>query len=187
MVDDPSETSAVARVLHFWFADLTPGQWFTPDDSVDRRIAQQFGDLYARLATGVPTAWRERADGVLAAVIVLDQFPRNMFRGLAQAFATDAMALTMAEEGIARGFDRELSRRQRQFLFLPYMHSEDPVHQARSIALFAALEDPEALDFARRHQIIIARFGRFPHRNAALGRLSTPEELAFLAEPGSSF
>jgi uncharacterized protein (DUF924 family) len=187
MSADDMGACEVSDVLHFWFEELAPAQWFKQDAAVDRMIAQRFCLLYEHLTASVPAQWRDRAEAILAAVIVLDQFPRNMFRGYARAFATDTKALALAEEGIARAFDRQLTRRQRNVLYLPFMHSEDPAHQARSVALFADLDDPLALDFARRHQAIIERFGRFPHRNAALGRISTPEELAFLAEPGSSF
>jgi uncharacterized protein (DUF924 family) len=177
----------VDSVLGFWFDELTPASWFVANAEVDRAIGQRFGDVHALLATGLPAGWPATARGQLAAVIALDQFPRNMFRGTAQAFATDASALRIAEAAIDAGLDRQLAAVQRQFLYLPFQHSEKASDQDRSIALYAALDNAQALDFARRHKAIIDRFGRFPHRNRALGRPSTAEEAAFLALPGSSF
>ena len=126
-------------------------------------------------------------NGRLAAVIVLDQFPRNMYRGASRAFAADGAALSLAKEALMRGFDRELSIDERKFLYMPFEHSENPAEQARSMELFGTLESELDLDYARRHKEIIDRFGRFPHRNAVLGRISTPEEIEFIKEPGSSF
>lgn len=174
-------------VLGFWFDELTPAEWFVANAELDRKIAQRFGDVYALLATALPEGWPATASAQLAAVIALDQFPRNMFRGTAQAFATDASALRIAEAALDAGLDRQLKPVQRQFLYLPFQHSEQAADQERSIALYAALGNAHALDFARRHKAIIDRFGRFPHRNGALGRPSTAEETAFLALPGSSF
>ena len=127
------------------------------------------------------------ADKALAAVIVCDQFPRNMFRGTPRAFATDSKALTIANAAIAKGYDAALTQSQRQFLYLPFEHAEDAASQARAVELFAPLGDAELTKYAEAHKAIIDRFGRFPHRNAVLGRVSTPEEVAFLKEPGSSF
>lgn len=177
----------VDAVLGFWFDELTPAQWFVANAEVDRKIAQRFGDVYALLAPALPEGWPETASGRLASVIALDQFPRNMFRGTAQAFATDASALSIARAAIDAGLDRHLAAVQRQFLYLPFQHSEDAADQERSVVLYTALGNAQALDFARRHKAIIDRFGRFPHRNGALGRPSTVEETAFLALPGSSF
>lgn len=177
----------VDAVLGFWFDELTPAHWFVANAEVDRTIAQRFGDVYARLAMALPEGWPATPRGQLAAVIALDQFPRNMFRGTAQAFATDASALRIAQAAIDVGFDRQLPAVQRQFLYLPFQHSEQAPDQERSVALYAALGNEQALDFALRHKAIIDRFGRFPHRNRALGRPSTAEETAFLALPGSSF
>jgi len=135
----------------------------------------------------VPPNWLESAEGFLAAILVLDQFPRNMFRGSAQAFATDAQALALSKRAIAEGLDMKLPPEKRCFVYIPFQHSEDLADQRRSLELFTALGNPENLDFAKRHEEIIARFGRFPHRNASLGRATTPEEEAFLKQPGSSF
>lgn len=177
----------VDAVLGFWFDELTPAEWFVANSEVDRKIAQRFGDVYALLATALPEGWPATGSAQLAAVIALDQFPRNMFRGTAQAFATDASALRIAGAAIDAGFDRQLPAVRRQFLYLPFQHSEQASDQERSVALYAALGNAQALDFAWRHKAIIDRFGRFPHRNRALGRPSTAEEDAFLALPGSAF
>jgi uncharacterized protein (DUF924 family)/quercetin dioxygenase-like cupin family protein len=179
--------SEIDRVLSFWFDDLRPEHWFTVDETVDKEVDARFGSLYRRLAAGVPPEWEQTPESCLAAVIVLDQFPRNMFRGDARAFATDAAALEVADRAIGRGFDRALAPVRRTFLYMPFQHSERPEDQARSVDLFAALGDPQTLDFAKRHKEIVDRFGRFPHRNAVLGRASTEEELAFLEQPDSSF
>ena len=182
--DDPARAE---EVLAFWFGELRPEDWFNGGDEVDSRIRERFLDLHEALRERVPDEWRASARGTLAAVIALDQFPRNVYRGDPRAFAADATALAVAREALERGFDRELSEDERKFLYLPFEHSEDPAEQARSVALFSTLGDESAVDYARRHKVIIDRFGRFPHRNGILGRPSTPEELAFLREPGSSF
>ncbi len=177
----------IDRVLSFWFEELLPEQWFSVDKTVDDEVYARFGPLHRRLADGVPPEWEEAPEGYLAAVIVLDQFSRNMFRGDPRAFANDAVALALAGHAIGRGFDRALAATQRKFLYMPFQHSEDAVDQARSIELFAGFDDPQTLDFAKRHKEIVDRFGRFPHRNAVLGRVSTEEELVFLERPDSSF
>lgn len=177
----------IAAVLAFWFETVSPSRWFAADAKVDAACRARFGALYRRHATRVPGEWLRGADGCLAAVIVLDQFPRNMFRGTPRAFATDPVAIGIADTAIAKGFDMELEPPRRAFLYMPFQHSEDPGAQARSVRLFTRLGIPETLDFARRHKIIIDRFGRFPHRNEILGRPSSEEERAFLATPGSSF
>ena len=174
-------------VLDFWFGELTPTQWFTKDAAVDAQVAERFGALTARVATGGAPHWAASAGGLLAAVIVLDQFPRNLYRDDPRAYATDHQALALAEEAIRLGLDQGLSARARQFLYLPFMHSEDSEDQARCVELFATLDDPDALWFAERHKEIIDRFGRFPHRNETLGRATTEEEAAFLKEPHSGF
>ena len=181
---DPSH---IDEVLGFWFEELTPDDWFGGGDEVDDRIRERFLALHEALRDDVPESWRETARGMLAAVIALDQFPRNMYRGSRQAFAADPAALALAKEGIERGLDRAMSNDQRKFLYLPFEHSEDPAVQARSVELFATLENEETLGYALRHKEIIDRFGRFPHRNEVLGRESTPEEIEFLQEPNSSF
>jgi uncharacterized protein (DUF924 family) len=179
--------NAIDDVVRFWFEELTPKQWYRPPETVDAEIAARFRKTYDDLKQGVPAEWLETPKGFLAAILVLDQLPRNMFRGQARAFATDKEALALAKRAIEEGIDANLPPKQRAFIYLPFQHSEALADQARSVGLFTALGNPLNLDYAFRHQDIIERFGRFPHRNAALGRHSTPEEDAFLTEPGSSF
>jgi len=174
----------VEAVLHFWFEELQPNDWFTKNEQLDETIRQRFLPLYEQLAQHVPPEVLSDARGVLAAVIVLDQFPRNMFRGSPRAFATDNQALALADQAIRASLDRQLSLAQRSFLCMPFQHCEDRATQARSVELFAKI-DPNGLDYAQRHKDIVDRFGRFPHRNAVLGRPSTPEEIEFMkTHPG---
>jgi uncharacterized protein (DUF924 family) len=186
------------QILDFWFAARDDAgqpayrdQWFKRDDAFDAQIAQRFGAIVERALAGELdgelAGWADSAEGALALVILLDQFPRNLFRGTARAFAGDARALRLAKQAIAQGFDRQLPRYNRMFLYLPFEHSEHLADQDRSVALFAALDDDNVARYAVAHRDIVARFGRFPHRNAALGRPSTPEETEFLKQPGSSF
>lgn len=175
------------QVLHFWFEESTPQQWFAKDDAFDEAIRARFGALHAQAALGELWPWRVDAPGRLAEIIVLDQFSRNLHRGTPAAFAQDGMALTLAQEAVAQGLDARLPTAQRAFLYMPYMHSESLRVQQESLRLFTALGLDKSLDYARQHEAIIARFHRYPHRNAALGRDSTPEERAFLEQPGSSF
>lgn len=172
-------------VVRFWFTELAHDKWFAKDDAVDATIRKRFGALHASLTEKVPAAVTATPLGALATVIVLDQFSRNLFRASGRAFACDATALAIAQEAIRAGFDVQLEREQRTFLYLPFEHSEDRAMQQRSVELFAALGDPTTLDYAQRHRDIIDRFGRFPHRNRVLGRDSTPQELEFLkTHPG---
>jgi len=170
-----------AAVLHYWFEELTPEQWWR-DQTLDQQIAARFLDLYYRLRRAVPADWRATPRGMLASVLVLDQFPRNMFRGTAAAFATDARARALTAVAVERGFDAALGVDEKLFLYLPFEHSEDAADQARAVSLIGALGNPQYTDFARQHQAVIERFGRFPQRNAALVRASTPQEEAFLAD-----
>ncbi len=171
-------------VLHFWFKEITPAQWWKVDPSFDSLIAERFGALHASAAQGECFAWRSSPQGRLAEVIVLDQFSRNLHRGTAGAFACDAMALALAQEAVAAAVDLALPVAERAFLYMPYMHSESRLIHVEAERLFAE-RAPENLDFEMRHKAIVDRFGRYPHRNQALGRESTAEELAFLQEPGS--
>ena len=175
------------EILEFWFNELTPEQHFEKGGAADRIIAQRFIEVYRQLAINVPTGWQANAKGCLAAIIVLDQFPRNLFRGTARAFATDASALALARYAIANHFDRARSVLERAFFYLPFEHSENLEDQERSVELFASLNDDKSLHYAREHQKLIQRFGHFPHRNEALGRASTPEEIVFINTPGSGF
>lgn len=174
-------------IVRFWFETLSPKDWYGAPESVDAEITRRFGKTYEMLKDGVPPAWRATPKGMLAGILVLDQFPRNMFRGTPQAFETDTRALILAKRAVADGLDMSLPPRQRCFVYLPFQHSEDLADQERSVGLFMALGNPTNLDFAYRHEEVIARFGRFPHRNAILGRDSTEEEKTFLEQPGSSF
>jgi uncharacterized protein (DUF924 family) len=180
-------SASIDEIVHFWFEELSRKDWFRKDEALDATIATRFGAIYHELRAGVPASWLDTPEGYLAAILVLDQFPRNMFRGDARAFATDDAGLALAKQAIADGLDDKLTRDQRIFLYMPFQHSEDRDDQARGIALYARLGKPLNLDFALKHQAVVDRFDRFPHRNAILGRASTADEQAFLAEPGSSF
>ncbi len=170
---------SAADVLAYWRA-LGPERWFTADAKVDAEIRAKFRGLYAAAITGSLISWEDDATGALAHIIVLDQFPRNMFRGSAAAFAADPLARAAAGRAIDRGFDRLADKVERPFFYLPYMHSEVLADQERCCDLCRAAGDDHTLEYAKIHTDIIRRFGRFPHRNAALGRVTTPEERAFL-------
>ncbi|HEX3346183.1 MAG TPA: DUF924 family protein [Polyangiaceae bacterium] len=172
-------------VLAFWFSHHD--DWWAKSAAFDEAIREQFTPLRRAILAGEHEDWRKTPTGTLAYVVVLDQLSRNMFRGDARAYEGDARALAASREAIARGDDAGMSRDERTFLYLPLMHSEDLADQERGVALFQALGDPEALRSAEQHRDVVRRFGRFPHRNRILERPSTPEELAFLKEPGSSF
>jgi uncharacterized protein (DUF924 family) len=169
-----------AQILRYWFDELQPAAWFRRDERVDAEIRERFGALYQQLAQLRPEQIATPGESI-AAVIALDQFPRNMFRGTPRAFATDALALSIAQRAIATGFDAQLTPQQRLFLYMPFQHAEDRAVQARSIELFTQLGLAENLDYAHRHKEIIDRFGRFPHRNEVLGRESTAQEREFVA------
>ena len=188
----------VQEVLAFWFGD--PGspergkaraQWFRKDDAFDDEIRRRFGEAVEIALAGGLGEWCTNAEGSLARILLLDQFTRNIFRGTARAFAGDQRALATAEEAVARGFDRELTPRERWFMYMPFEHAENVKAQHRSLQLFGALAqelgDDDPLVWARKHAEVIFRFGRYPHRNAILGRPSTPEEEAYLREPGAGF
>jgi uncharacterized protein (DUF924 family) len=184
MMEDPE----IARVLGFWFDELTAQDYWVRSDAVDARIHAEFSTVYERAASGSLDHWRETPDGVLALVIALDQFPRNMFREDPRAWATDAKAFGIADAAIGKGFDRKLPNDRCMFLYMPFEHSEDLAIQERSVEIFKRLDlAEETYGFVVRHYEIIERFGRFPHRNAVLGRQSTAEEVEFLNEPHSSF
>lgn len=174
-------------VLTFWFDELTPKQWFAKSVALDDRIRRDFGALHRQAAQCECFAWRATARGRLAEVLVLDQFSRNLFRDSAQAFACDALALALAQEAVAQRFDRALQAHEKAFLYMPYMHSESAAIHREAHRLFAQPGLEYNLEFERRHSAVIERFGRYPHRNALLGRDSSADELAFLQQPGSSF
>lgn len=174
-------------ILDFWFAELTPAQWYAASHALDAEIARRFASVHVAAARCELFAWRETPDGRLAEIIVLDQFSRNIHRGSAAAFAQDALALALAQEAVRAGADRALPAERRAFLYLPYMHSESAAIHEIALQLFDQPGLENNHDFERKHKVIIDRFGRYPHRNAVLGRESSAEELAFLATPGSSF
>jgi uncharacterized protein (DUF924 family) len=181
-------------VLEFWFGEVphrSRAIWFTKDSDFDAAIRARFGEAVEAALSGALVDWSANAHGALARVILLDQFTRNIFRDTPRAFEGDALARSVAAAVVDAGQDRALDRYERQFLYLPFEHSESAADQDRSIELFSALArdtgDDSLLPWAVRHADIIRRFGRFPHRNDILGRASTPDEVAFLTEPGSGF
>lgn len=177
------------EILDFWRA-AGPKRWFAHDPAFDAEIKTRFETLHLAAARGELADWAETADGALGLLLLIDQFPRNLYRGSAHAFATDPMARAVAARALAAGMDRAVEPILRPFFFLPFEHSEDPADQARAVALFEhhAVEtgDQDSLRWAVLHQDIVRRFGRFPHRNAALGRETTEAEARFLAEGGFS-
>ena len=176
-----------ADVLDFWFDELSDKQHFTKDAALDENIRTRFGSTLEAAARCELFAWRATAQGALAEIIVLDQFSRNVYRGTPRAFAQDALALALAQQLVASGQHLSLSVPQRRFVYMPYMHSESLLIHAQAVVLFTQPGLEDNLDFELRHRAIIERFGRYPHRNAILKRASTAQEIAFLAEPGSSF
>jgi uncharacterized protein (DUF924 family) len=181
-------------VLQFWFGDVPGGrrkEWFVKDPAFDAEIRTRFLDLHEAAARGELADWKDAAEAALALIVLTDQFPRNMFRGEARAFATDSLALASAQHVIASGWDATMRPVERMFVYLPYEHSEVLTDQERSLQLFEPLgvfeETKDTPDYARRHWEIVKRFGRFPHRNVALGRPGTAEEIEFLKQPGSGF
>lgn len=189
--------TSINDILSFWFdaPDGTTNQrrkvWFQKDPAFDAEIQARFGDTYCKAAAGELDDWQHTADGALALILVLDQFARNLFRGQPQSFALDNKALAIAQHAIAQGFDQQLPPIRRYFVYMPFMHSESVAIQRQSVELFTPLrDDPQtesAYPYAVRHYEIIEQFGRFPHRNAILGRKTTPTEAEFLQQPGSSF
>jgi uncharacterized protein (DUF924 family) len=174
-------------VLEFWFAEDTRPLWFAPRPDFDRAIRQRYGETFARAAAGELTSWEDSPEGCVALCLLLDQMPRHMFRGTSRAFASDDKAVAVAERAVSRGFDHRLSSSYKTFLYMPFMHSERLADQLRAVALFDSAGLSEARDYAKDHLSIIRQFARFPHRNAILGRSSTPEELEFLAQHGEHY
>lgn len=193
-----AEISTILRILDFWFGPAgTPARgrrrevWFAPDPRFDDEIRTRFQPSVEQALANGFADWSDTAYGCLALCLLLDQFPRNLFRGSPRAFAGDVRARAIADDAIARMFDRQLLPVERVFLYLPFEHSEDIGDQRRSVALFAALaateDGAEWLAYAEAHLRVIEQFGRFPHRNAALGRPSTPEETEYLSKPDAGF
>lgn len=186
-----------SEVLEFWFSEQARPFWFEKNAAFDAAIRERFADTARAAAAGALDDWARTAPGSLALVIALDQFPRNLYRGSARAFAGDARALAVTDQAITRRFDQETALDRRALFYMPLEHSESLADQQRSIALFQAWAEAhdgaareralEMMPYVHRHAEIIRRFGRFPHRNEALGRESTEAEIAFLREPMSSF
>ena len=180
-------SATIDDVLEFWFETLSPADWWKKDTGLDRQIHSRFGELHTQASAGELIDWRSSARGRLAEILVLDQFSRNIFRDQPSAFASDTVALVLAQEAVCGGWDRELNHQQRHFLYMPYMHSESRAIHEHAVRLFDQPGMEDALKFEMRHKDIIDRFGRYPHRNKILGRTSTAEEIEFLKQPGSSF
>ncbi|HEY9844961.1 MAG TPA: DUF924 family protein [Candidatus Caenarcaniphilales bacterium] len=192
--------SSATEILDFWFgtsqAAATPSQvrkvWFAKDPEFDQLIQNRFQATYEQAAAGQLNHWQALPEGCVALILLLDQFPRHMFRGKPRAFSTDHLALSIAQQAINHGFDQQLPALQCWFLYIPFMHSEQLEQQRQSVELFRQLKDAEpktasAFCYAVKHLEVVEQFGRFPHRNSILGRVSTPEEVAFLKQRGSSF
>jgi uncharacterized protein (DUF924 family) len=175
------------EVIRFWFEEISPKQWWAREPAFDRELARRFGPTHAAAERCELYTWREQPAGRVAEVVVLDQFSRNIYRGDPRSFASDPLALCLAQEAVRIGADQPLPTEQRAFLYMPFMHSESPVIHEWAMALFSALGNESNLASERRHKQIIDRFGRYPHRNRILGRPSTPEEVEFLAQAGPSF
>ncbi len=175
------------EIIKFWFEDIEPKQWWVKSDDFDRLIRDRFSGVHAQAIRGELFAWRATSQGRLAEILVLDQFSRNMYRDTPLAFASDPLALVLAQEAIAAGADQELSPVERSFLYMPFMHSESRLIHDRAVELYQQNGIQDNLDFELKHQEIILKYGRYPHRNAILGRQSTEQEIAFLQTPGSGF
>jgi uncharacterized protein (DUF924 family) len=174
-------------LLEFWFGEVDPKSWWAAEPAFDAQIRRRFAGLHERAARGELYPWRATPPGRLAEIIVLDQFSRNLYRGSGRAYAQDLAALALSQEAVAAGAHLELTPERRVFLLMPHMHSESRAIHVVAERLFREFTPPANLDFERKHKAIIDRFGRYPHRNADLGRASTAEETEFLRQPGSSF
>ena len=181
------QTAGPDAVISFWFEELKPEDWYTKNDALDRDIAERFGAMHLALAGSIPQQWWSSAEAVLALIIVFDQFPRNIYRGTPLAFATDCLALKEARSAIDAGLDQLVDAKRRIFFYMPFEHSEVLADQDQAVELISRLDDEEYTRYAHAHRDVIVRFGRFPHRNAILGRENTAEETAYLAQPGSGF
>lgn len=175
------------EILQFWFEEITPAQWYKKSDDFDNELRRRFSKLHTEATRCELVHWREQPHGRLAEIIVLDQFSRNLFRDSPLAFSNDQMALTLAQEAVSRGIDNQLEGAEKSFLLMPYMHSESIVIHNSAVELYTRHELESTLEWEIKHKKIIERFGRYPHRNAVLGRKSSQEELEFLKQPGSSF
>jgi uncharacterized protein (DUF924 family) len=174
-------------ILDFWFSSDNEPNWFAKSDEFDQLIEKKFKLVHSQAAASELWSWRQNADGRLAEIIILDQFSRNLFRENPRAFAQDGLALALAQEAISLQLDQQLSPKQRCFMYLPFMHSESKLIHEFALKLFQRLGNETNLAFEKKHKVIIDHFGRYPHRNAVLGRVSTAEEIEFLKQPNSSF
>lgn len=174
-------------VIQFWFKELEPKLWFAKDTALDQEITKRFSDLHKQATRGELFSWRAQPQGRLAEIILLDQFSRNIFRGRPESFAFDPLALILAQEAIHSKADLELTKQERVFVYMPFMHSESKLIHKEAVRLYTELGIQSNLNFELRHKAIVDQFGRYPHRNDILGRKSTPEEIDFLNTPGSSF
>ncbi len=174
-------------IIKFWFNDMGPQDWWRKDAELDQSIEHRFGALHSQAIAGELFHWRTTAQGCLAEIIILDQFFRNIYRDKPESFAYDSQALVLAQMAIAKGANLTLSSSERSFLYLPFMHSESSLIHEEALRLFQSLGDEQYLVFELKHKAIIDQFGRYPHRNAILGRQSTQEEIEFLQQPNSSF
>lgn len=174
-------------ILQFWFNELKQKDWFDADTKLDNLIRERFLDIYQKASAGELYTWRETDEGRLAEIIILDQFSRNIFRGHKKAYATDDMALVLAQEAIANEADKSLSPEHKAFMYMPFMHSESKAIHEIAVKLFSQPGLESNLDYEMKHKSIIDRFGKFPHRNKILDRESSMAEIEFLKEPGSSF
>ena len=182
-----NESVMYEQVIDFWFEEIEQASWWKKDGQFDAVLIERFSEIHNQASRCELFEWRSEPQGRLAEIIVLDQFSRNVFRGSALAFANDAMSLTLSQEAIACGADKSLTPVERTFLYMPFMHSESLLIHEIAMELYSANGIQNNLDFEIKHKRIIERFGRYPHRNKALGRQSTSEEIEFLTQPGSSF
>jgi len=181
------DEQVIQDILTFWFADETKERWYDSTPAFDQLCCDRFGTLVEKAASDELATWEKSAEGTLALCLLLDQIPRNIFRGTPRAFDTDPEAVEVASSAIEKGFDQKLDAERRKFLYLPFMHSEVMAEQERSVALSLELGDEKTLAYAEDHADIIRRFGRFPHRNAILDRESTEEELAFVKDGAKDY
>jgi uncharacterized protein (DUF924 family) len=175
------------EILKFWFEELEPKQWWIKDLELDQLIIARFSEIHTRATCCELSVWRKTAQGRLAEIIVLDQFSRNMFRGSSLSFAYDALALALSQEAISSGADQRLTAVERNFIYMPFMHSESFQIHEDAVELFRSNGQQGNFDYELKHKVIIERFGRYPHRNKVLGRESTDDEIEFLQQPESSF
>ncbi len=175
------------EIIKFWFEEIEMSQWWKNDAEFDQFISKRFSEIHKKASRCELYDWRKTAEGRLAEIIILDQFSRNIYRDSPQSFSNDSLALALSQEAIRLGADKEVSYQKRSFFYLPFMHSESVAIHEVAVDLYTALDQEENLEFELKHKAIIVRFGRYPHRNGVLGRVSTEEEIAFLSEPESSF